>query len=384
MSRVLMIAYSTYIRDGRVKRHAEALADRGDHVDVICLWSDQLRSGNGVNLIGVKVPRYRGASRAAYIRSYLLFFAHAAVLAWRSSKSKRYDVAIVCSMPDAVIVCAAPLRFFGTRLILDVHDTMPELYLDKFPGRKGALGARVLKIEERTSASIANRVLVVHEPHRQRLQAAGIPREKIRVVLNSPDPKIFSPPAYGHRANQSFTVVCHGTITRRLGLDIALQAVGLMREKIPPLQLMVLGDGDYLEDAKNLASAMKLNDRVTFCAPVPIEKLPALLRQADIGLVPNRPSAATHLMLPVKMMEYAALGIPVIAARLRTIEYYFGEGGALFFDAGNPAALAAAIENLYLNRDRAKQFASRAMEIVEGLSWQLHRDHLFCAVDEVA
>src|SRR5437870_4358772 len=77
MARFLIIAYTTYVRDGRVKRHAEALAERGDHVDVICLGSDELRSRNGVNLIGIQMPRYRGASRAAYIRSYLRFFAKA-------------------------------------------------------------------------------------------------------------------------------------------------------------------------------------------------------------------------------------------------------------------------------------------------------------------
>lgn len=383
MSRFLMIAYSNYVRDGRVKRHAEALAARGDHVDVICLASTELRSGNGVNLIGVEMPRYRGSSRAAYVHSYLRFFTRAASLAWRLSRPDRYDGAIVCSMPDAMVVCAAPLKLLGTRLILDVHDTMPELYLDKFSGTKGALGARMLKLEERASASMADRVLAVHELHRQRLQAAGIPGKKIRVVLNSPDPRIFSGARPNHHANGSFTLVCHGTITRRLGLDVALKALNLLRRKVPPLKLIVLGHGDYLAEAQGLASAMNLNDRVRFHAPVPIEELPALLERADVGLVPNRPSAATHLMLPVKMMEYAALGIPVIAAHLRTIEHYFGDQGALLFEAGNPEALAAAIESLYTNRERAKKFAHRAGEIADALNWQHQRESFFGAIDEV-
>jgi glycosyltransferase involved in cell wall biosynthesis len=383
MSRFLVIAYTSYVRDGRVKRHAEALAGRGDEVDVICLGSDQLHSANGVNLIGIEMPRYRGSNRAAYMRSYLRFFTRAAAIALRRSIAARYDAALVCSMPDAVVVCAVALKLLGTRLILDVHDTMPELYLNKFSGRRGAFGARLLQLEERASALIANRVLAVHDLHRIRLEAAGIPAEKIRVVLNSPDPRIFSSLDGRRTRTEFFTLVCHGTITRRLGLDVAFQAIDLLRETIPTLRLMVIGDGDYLPAARDLVAQMRLDDEVNFLAPVPIEKLPAVLEQADVGIVPNQPSAATHLMLPVKMMEYATLGIPIIAARLRTIEHYFGDDAALLFKPGDAGALADAIENLYANRERAAALARRASRVADKLSWMHQREHFFAAIDDL-
>lgn len=383
MSRFLLIAYTGYVRDGRVKRHAEALAARGDQVDVICLASDELRSMNGVNLIGVEMPRYRGSNRAAYVRSYLRFFARAAAIALRRSFTAPYDAAIVCSMPDAVVVCAAALKLFRTRIMLDVHDTMPELYLDKFSGRRGTFGARLLRIEERLSASLADRVLAVHDLHRQRLEAAGIPARKIRVVLNSPDPRIFSNLNGRATHNEFFTLVCHGTIARRLGLDVAFKAVAMLRDKIPKLRLMVIGGGDYLASAAEMVVQMELEDRVTFIPPVPIEEMPTALAQADVGIVPNRPSPATHLMLPVKMMEYAVLGIPIIAARLRTVEHYFGDGAAELFEPGDAADLAAAIQNLYTDRERARALARRASTLADELGWIHQREHFFGAVDEL-
>lgn len=384
MARILIIAYSNYVRDGRVKRHAEALAARGDEVDVICLGSPELRPSNKVYPIGIDIPRYRGTSRAAYIRSYVRFFLQARSIAIRRSIASRYDAAIVCSIPDAMVLSALPLRRRGARVILDIHDTMPELYREKFSGRKGRIGAGALLLEERASAFLADRVLAVHELHRERLALAGVPRDKIRVVLNSPDPRIFSPLArMPGGAPQQFTIVCHGTITKRLGLDIAMGAVELLRARIPDLQLIVIGPGEYLDEAKALVAAMNLQKNVSFRPAVLIEDLPVALAQADVGLIPNRASAATHLMLPVKLMEYAALGIPVIASNLRTIEHYFGNGAVRLFEAGNPHALADAIEELYRSPGKRLEFRLRALDVVASLSWERQRLQFFDAVDSV-
>jgi glycosyltransferase involved in cell wall biosynthesis len=282
-----------------------------------------------------------------------------------------------------VVLCATPLKVFGIRVILDVHDTMPELYRDKFSDRKGAFGARLLMLEERISAGLADRVLAVHDLHRARLELAGIPSSKIRVVLNSPDPRIFFPTSVRTHVGSDLTLVCHGTITHRLGLEVAFQALNLLGRKSAGVRLMVIGRGDYLNQAKGLVAAMKLEDQVSFFDAVPIEHLPALLTQADVGLVPNRPSAATHLMLPVKMLEYATLGMPIVAARLRTIEHYFGDGAIRFFEPGNASSLAAAIRELQENPECRAELAHRAAQVAETLSWKLQSKNYFDAIDSL-
>lgn len=425
MARILLIAYTTYIHDGRVKRHAEAIAQRGDHIDVLCLDCGRNGRLNGVNIIGLRMPRYRGARRSAYVRSYLRFFAMAAWAAFRLSLAARYEVVIVCTMPDAAILCALPARLFGSRILLDVHDTMPELYQDKFGGRRGALGAKLLMVEERASARCADTVLAVHELHRMRLVRAGIPSHKIRTVMNAPDPAVFGADALAgrdrvaslragaaathrdgsiagllrgaledtraaddgggeahvDRNGRPFTLACHGTLAHRLGLDIALEAVARVRPAIAGLRMDVIGSGDYAEEAKRLAARLGLNDCVRFLDPVPVEQLPRALAAADVGLVPNRASNATHLMLPTKLLDYAALGIPAIAARLRTIEHYFSDSAVRFFEPGDPGQLAAAIEELYRSPARRAALAHNARGALERIGWPAQRTEYYRAID---
>ncbi len=233
-------------------------------------------------------------------------------------------------------------------MVLDVHDTMPELYQDKFSGRRGAVGARLLMSMERFCAAFADRVFAVHELHRMRLEQAGIPPDKITVVMNSPQPSIFKMASHpAPQANERCVLVCHGTITRRLGIETAIKAVSLLVDRIAGVQLRVIGGGDYLEAAQALASSLNVSKRVRFDGMAPIEELPRLLREATIGLVPNHASSATHLMLPVKLMEYAALGVPVIASRLRTVEHYFPDPAVRLVAPGDPNAMAGAIEDLF-------------------------------------
>jgi glycosyltransferase involved in cell wall biosynthesis len=377
----LIIAYTTYIHDGRVKRHAEALADRGDHVDVISL--DQAGVLNRVNILGLGIRRYRGASRTSYVGNYVRFFARASAVALQMSMSNRYHLAIACTMPDAAVLCTVPLRLLGTKVILDVHDTMPELYRDKFGGRRGAFGAHMLMIEERLSAACADRVLAVHEPHRQRLIQSGIEAKKIHVVMNSPDSKIFRPEAIQAGRDPHFTVICHGTLTRRLGLDVAIKAIAFLKDRIPELRLRIVGDGDYRSEALELVSALGLAERISFTDPVPIEKLPQLLQEASVGLVPNRPSSATHLMLPVKLLEYTALGIPSIAPRLRTIQRYFDYDSVRYFEPGNEISLANAIADLFHDCELRQCIKMRGQAVARRLSWSSQRTQFYDAVDSL-
>jgi glycosyltransferase involved in cell wall biosynthesis len=384
MARVLFIAYTGYEYDGRVKREAQALRARGDTVDVICLPSSCAGEEDGVNVVRVPIKRYRGASPGAYLFSYLKFFSRAAWIALRLHRQNPYDVVMVCTMPDAIVLCALPLKLLGAKVILDVHDTMPELYQDKFRGKLGALVGRVLLIEERLSAALADRVLAVHQPHKERLIAAGIPASKIGVVMNAADSRIFKRPPQSVAATEGrFKMVCHGTLARRLGLDIVLDAMALLRERLPDLQLEVIGSGDHINVLREKVRTLKLERQVIFRSEVAVERLPALLSTADVGLVPNLPSRATHLMLPVKLLEYVSLGIPVISARLRTIEHYFDDSSVRYFTAGSAQDLARAIEELHSRPQLRQQLAVHAKAAAALISWSIERERFYSVVDSL-
>src|SRR6266404_790138 len=380
MARILIIAYTAYARDGRVKRQAEALTSRGDHVEAICLADGEVGDTHGVHVTGISLPRYRGASRINYLRSYINFFTRAAALAVRRSMKQPYDIVIACTMPDAAILSALPCRLFGSKLVLDVHDTMPELYMDKFGGRHGRIGARMLMFQERLSARLADQVLACHDLHAERLHQSGVPQRKLVVIANSPDPRIFpvaesdsqSRRVRDARNDEPFSIICHGTISRRLGLDTALAAIALLHDRFPLIRLRIIGAGDYLNDVMALSRNLGIESAVSFENPVPIQELAAKLGEAHVGLVPNHASSATHLMLPVKLLEYVALGIPVISARLRTVEHYFDEKSVRFFSPNNPAELAEAIEDLYLDQSLRDSLSNSAAEMVKSFSWPVH------------
>lgn len=176
-------------------------------------------------------------------------------------------------------------------------------------------------------------------------------------------------------------MVCHGTVAKRLGLDVAIQAIHQLRNEALDIRLHVIGAGDSLAEARELAAKLKLNAQITFQGMVPLEQLPPLLREASVGLVPNLASNATHLMLPVKLLEYATLGIPVIAARLRTIEHYFTDA-VRFFEPGNSVDLAQALRDLHDHPARRDELAHRAALIGARLS-QTQRQDYWNAVDSL-
>ncbi len=122
---------------------------------------------------------------------------------------------------------------------------------------------------------------------------------------------------------------------------------------------------------------------MTFKKPVPLELLPAELASATIGLVTYRASGVAHLTLPVKLFEYAALGIPAVCARLRTVQHYFGEGAVEYFEPGDANGLADAIQRMRADPLLRLEIAHRAWRISVDLGWDKQRGRLFEAVDSV-
>lgn len=387
MARICMIAYTFYASDPRVRREAEALSSRGDHVDFICV-QDPKQSGAedflGVHLHPLDVGRYQGASTWRYLLIYLNFLLKAAVLVTRLSLRNRYDIIHVHTMPDFLVFAASVPKWLGAKVVLDVHDLMPELYICKFK-KSDNLMVRFITWVERRSVAFAHRAFAVHEPHRQALISHGNPPDKISVLMNVPDPRIFERPAHpAPRSDGKFRLIYHGTVARRHGLEVALRAIHSLRDRLTDFELLVIGHGDDMARIQKLAQDLDLGAWVRFQGRVAVAQLPAYLHQADLGVIPLLYDEFTRYMLPLKLMEYVRLGIPAIVSRTETIETYFDDRMVHFVKPGDVAELAQAIWTLYSDPHRRRALVEHSARFNAEFNWETQKQTLFSTVDQLS
>lgn len=373
-----MAAYTNYRRDPRVRREAEALVEAG--YEVVFLASRQPGEPNTERLDGVEVIKLPGlanqrTSIAVYMLDYALFFA--VFMAHLLARPRRYRLIHVNNMPDFLVFAAWLPRLLGTPVIHDVHDLMPELFQEKFSSGERHWIVSAIRAQERWAGRFASAVLTVEERLKDILSARGMPRDKIHVLMNLPDDRIFRKRAAMPQkpAGAAFVIVYHGTIARRLGLDIAIRAVAQARASVPNLELRIIGAGEERNGLVELCKELQLGSAVTFSEGfVPVQAIPGLIADADVGIVPLRISSGTDIMLPTKLLEYVTVGIPCIVPKTGTIARYFDESMVQFFEAENVASLASAIVTLYQDPQRRTSLAGEASRrFADTYNWSRHK-----------
>jgi glycosyltransferase involved in cell wall biosynthesis len=389
-----MVAYTYYRSDPRVRREAEVLAGRGDEVDFFCLRAPgepARETVHGVRLRHLPLRRYRGGSTALYVGSYLAFFVQALFALSVAHLRSGYRVVHTNNMPDFIAFTALVPRLLGARVIHDIHDTMPEIYRGKFGAGDGHPLIRLLRLQERMAGAFSHRVLTSEHTKKEALVEHGLRGDRIEVLLNVPDPRVFGagesgaavPSAAG--TSGTFRLVFHGTMAPRLGLDVAIRAVARLRDDLPDVRLELIGDGDHRPALIALAAELGVADRVRFSqGMVPMEELPALLRGADLAVIPTRDEISTRYMLPTKLIEYIALGIPAVVAPTHTIRHYFDEEQVAFFAPGDDASLAEAIRALHSDPERRRRLVVRAGAFLERYGWERHKKVYLDLVDGLA
>jgi glycosyltransferase involved in cell wall biosynthesis len=370
-----MIAYTDYRFDARVRREAETLAAAG--FNVLCLTTKNGAERrrfemNGVSVRELAVAKYRGKSAPAYFASYMWFLAAASAACLGLLVRRELDVVHAHNLPDFLTFAGLVPRLAGRKVVLDVHDSVPETFATKFESH--GVVRRALCLEESLSARVAHRVICVNDPQRATLVRRGIPSSKTFVSMNVPDPAIFSLKESGPpKANRGtdFNLIYHGTMAHRLGVDLLIRAVAQLRERTPDIHLHLWGRGDDLPIFVRLAAELGIGDRVHFNSKgFDLRELPEHLRPMDLGVLGNRRNQATDLMLPVKLMEYVSLGIPAIAPKLPTIAHYFSDDMITFYEPENVASLADAIERLSRSPDARLAQAERALGFLDRFGWQ--------------
>ena len=358
---VCMLAYAHYINDARIKNYVRTLEDQGHHVDVVALRFDGEAEVEalGTGTIYRIMEKYQGDSTLQYVWSYLMFFLKSAWFLTR--RGRRYDVIHVHNMPNALVYAALVPKTLGTRIFLDVHDLMMVNYMAKFDCGENALPVRILRLEQRMSAWVANNVFCAdHNQGDYLVEHCGVARKKITVLLNLPNVELFKPVTVEKKA-EGFHIIYHGTIAHRLGIDLILRAVAKAAAQAP-VELWMYGAGDFLPEALALADELGLEGKAHFSKSFfPVEKIPEMVCGMDMGIIGNRHNlACDKYMLPVKLLEYVYLGIPVVAPRLEVIRCYFDDTMLGFYEAENVDAMADAILKLYRSREERERQAQAA------------------------
>jgi glycosyltransferase involved in cell wall biosynthesis len=382
-----MVHYSDFAVDSRIQRQARALAERGDQVDCVCLNDDaELSVGSGrIALHRAAAGKPRGGVRA-YLEGNARFLAGAARKVSALDRGRRFDLIEVHNMPDALVFAALRPKLRGVPLMLNFHDTFPELFATLFDRSQRHPLVRLIRAEERLSAALADGHIFVTEEARELLRKRGIDAANTQVVMNTPDERVFgerraptTPPS-----ERELRVVYHGGLADRFGVETLVRAVSLLREREQLVSLDVYGSD--AEAAGRLAAfAAEVAPRGVRIAPqpTPVEEIPARLAQAHLGVVPTLRDGFTELLLPVKLLEYVHMGLPTVASRLPVIERYFGDD-VLLAEPGDAASIAAAIEGVRSDPVAARTRAERASQRLAKIEWRQQRQGYLDLVDGLA
>jgi len=392
MKKTAMVVFSYYPADPRVRREAEALIENGISVDVICLKkNDEARSEifNNVTVHRINVNRKR-AGKLAYIWEYATFIFYAFLKLSILHINKGFDIVHVHNMPDVLVFTGLIPRLMGTKIILDLHDPMPEVYVAKYSIKQSHPMIRFLILLEKWSIKFSHFVLTPNIAFRNLFISRGCPGQKISIVMNSPQETIFKNNSDETRfdvfyfASDGFNIMYHGTIVERHGLDTALKALSIIKKKIPYLKFHVFGDGDFVDRFQHFVNELQLNEYVQYYGHVSLETIAAAIRSIDLGIIPNKRNPFTEINMPTRIFEYLSICKPVIAPKTKGITDYFDEESIYFFEPEDENKLADVILKCYSDfRSNNKETLERGIAIYKKHDWKSEKTHFINLVSNL-
>jgi glycosyltransferase involved in cell wall biosynthesis len=385
--KVCMLTHSLYQNDNRVRRYAETLAKRGDRVEVFALGNpkteQKVEEINGVNLYRIQSRDYEEHGRWTYAWRLLRFLRTSSVFITRRHRQIRYDLVHVHNVPDFLVFAAWYPRLMGAKLILDIHDIVPEFFASKFDTKEESMYIMLLKEIEKASASFVDHVIVSNHLWHKKLIARSVSERKSSVFLNHVDPALFYPHART-RNNGKFVVLFPGTFAWHQGLDIAIEAFAIVKQKVPNAEFHIYGTGDQQAELVRLADRLGLNGSVQFRGGVNCERIPDVIVNADLGVVPKRSNSFGNEAYSTKIMEFMSQGVPVVVSRTKIDNFYFNESVVHFFQPGDVQAMAKAMLEVIENESLRKALVAGGLEYAARNSWAQKREEYLDLVDTLS
>ena len=376
-ARVLMIVENLPVPfDRRVWQEATTLRDAGYEVSVICPVAEGYEKRREV-IDGIHVYRHplplEAEGAAGYLVEYGVALFWEFVLAWRVMLTRGFDIIHACNPPDTIFLIGGFFRLFGKKFVFDHHDINPELYEAKF-GRRDFFYRALLALERWTFRT-AHISIATNESYRRiAVERGGMSPERVFVVRSGPKLERLKimPPTMELKKGRRYLVGYVGVMGRQEGIDYLLQAVRHIVKTLgrTDIHFGLVGGGTSLEEMRRLADELGIADFVTFTGRVPDEALLAMLNTADVCVNPDVANEMNDKSTMNKIMEYMALGKPIVQFDL-TEGRYSAQEASLYAQRNDVVDFAEKIVRLLDDeelRRRMGEFGRRRVQ--EVLSWE--------------
>ncbi len=381
-----MIAYAFYETDTRIMQYATALTERGDTVDVLALRMEgqpAFEVLDGVNVYRIQTRRVTEKGHLSYLVKILRFLVLSGLIVTKRHLSARYDVIHVHSVPDFLVFAALLPKLMGARVILDIHDILPEFYASKFGVGRDSLVFKALLLTERVSIAFSDHAILPNHLWEERVVARSVKPEKCTIFINYPDPRMFAPRPKDMTADK-FVILYPGSLNQHQGVDIAIRAFALVTGQMPGAEFHIYGDGPQKPALIDLGKELGLTHQLIFHGTVPTAEVAAVMAQADLAVVPKRASSEFgNEAASTKIMEFMSLGVPLIVSRTKVDQFYHDDSRVRFFESENVAELAAAMLELWRNPALRRELVAGATDYVEQNSWKQKKFEYLQLVDNL-
>jgi glycosyltransferase involved in cell wall biosynthesis len=375
--RVCMVVYAFYETDTRVMMYANALRERGDDVQVISLrqpGQEKCGVANGVSVHRIQPRLHKEKGKLSYLLPLIKFLAKSALTLNRLNRKKPFDIIHVHSVPDFEVFAALLPKLSGTKIILDIHDIVPEFYAAKFGTSKTSIFFRLLTLIEKISCNFSDHVIISNDIWKERL-SRSVKNGNCTSIINYPDQNLFyRRPRSRH--DDKIIMIYPGTLNWHQGLDIAINAFALIKDKVPQVEFHIYGNGGMKEDLEKLIKDNKLDNKVFLKGWISADQIVEKMANADIGIVPKRNDSFGGEAFSTKTLEFMSLGVPLLLSKTKIDQYYFNDSVVKFFEPGNERNLAEKMLELINSEKSRTQLAEKALNFVENYKWERNK-HIY-------
>ncbi len=386
--RVLIIVENLPVPfDRRVWQEATTLQQAGYQVSIICPKGKGYEKGHEV-IDGIYIYRHALPIEAAGAVGYAIEYSWALfwefVLALRVLMTRGFDVIHACNPPDTIFLIGGFFKLFGKKFIFDHHDINPELYEAKF-GRRDGFYKLLVALERWTFKTAAVSIATNESYKRIAVERGGKRPERVFIVRSGPDLRRLKtvPPVPELKCGRKYLVGYVGVMGKQEGIDYLLRAVQhIVRDlRRTDIHFGLVGGGTELEDMKAYARELGVADYVTFTGRVPDQQMLEMLNTADVCVNPDVANEMNDKSTMNKVMEYMALGKPIVQFDL-TEGRFSAQEASLYADKNNELDLARKIVRLVDDpdlRDRMGRFGRNRVE--NELEWKYEVPKLLAAYD---